>query len=65
MKKTMLRSKMMLNGDDGGDLAKALGISRSSLSAKMNAKSQFTQAEIYCIKNRYSLKSEEIDLIFF
>ena len=62
-----LKSKMALNGDNGGDLAKYLQISRTTLSAKMNETNgaEFTQNEICRIKEKYSLTSNEIDEIFF
>ena len=62
-----LKSKMALNGDNGGDLANYLGISRTTLSSKMNEtnNAEFTQGEIQKIKERYSLNSKEEDEIFF
>ena len=62
-----LKSKMALYGDTGGDLASYLDISRSTLSSKMNETNgaEFTQNEILKIKKRYSLKSKEVDEIFF
>lgn len=62
-----LKSKMALNGDNGGDLAKYLQISRTTLSAKMNETNgaEFTQNEICRIKEKYSLTSNEVDEIFF
>lgn len=62
-----LKSKMALYGDTGKELADFLNISRSTLSSKMNETNgaEFTQNEILKIKERYSLKSKEIDEIFF
>lgn len=62
-----LKSKMVLYGDNGGDLANYLNISRSTLSSKMNETngSEFTQGEIQKIKERYDLNSKEVDEIFF
>lgn len=62
-----LKSKMALYGDNGGDLATYLQISRTTLSSKMNEinGSEFTQNEILKIKEKYSLTSEEVDQIFF
>ena len=62
-----LKSKMALYGDNGGDLADYLGISRSTLSYKMNGTngSEFVQGEILKIKERYSLTGDEVDEIFF
>lgn len=57
---------MCLYGDTGGTLAEYLGITRATLSAKMNENNAvFTQKEILAIKERYSLSPEQIDLIFF
>lgn len=62
-----LRSKMALYGDNGGDLAEYLKISRTTLSSKMNETNgaEFTQGEIQKIKERYKLNSKEVDEIFF
>lgn len=60
-----LRAVMVLHGDTGTRLAAALGISRTALSMKMTGKSQFTQREIWKIKERYGLSAEDIDRIFF
>lgn len=67
MNKQLLESKMKLHGDTNISLAKAIGISPQSLSAKKNGThgKDFTQGEIIGIKNRYSLTSAEIDAIFF
>lgn len=62
-----LKSKMALYGDNGGDLAEYLSISRSTLSGKMNETNgaEFTQNEILKIKERYQLTGSEVDEIFF
>lgn len=65
MDKALLESKMKLYGDTGGSLADYLGISRSTLSAKINEKAEFTQREITMIKTRYELSADEVDGIFF
>lgn len=67
MNKNLLESKMKLFGDTGGSLAKALGISRSTFSTKLNESNgaEFTQGEIGIIKRRYGLSAKEIDIIFF
>lgn len=65
MNTKMLESKMALYGDNGGDLAQALGISRTALSYKKNGKAKFMQNEILTIKERYKLTAEELDEIFF
>ena len=61
----LLRSKMVLFGDTNESLADALNISRQSLSAKINNKSDFWQSEIKFIITRYELTPEEIEQIFF
>ena len=65
MNTNKLRSVMVLHGDNGVKLARALGISQNSLSKKMTGKSQFTQDEIWQIKERYGLTPVEVDEIFF
>ena len=66
MNKGALESKMKLFGDNQEDLAKALGLTRPSLNAKINSRNaSFTQQEISMIKIRYNLSASEIDLIFF
>lgn len=64
MNTNKLRSVMVLHGDNGVKLARALGISQNSLSKKMTGKSQFTQDEIWQIKERYGLTPVEVDEIF-
>lgn len=65
MNKPLLRAEMMKYGDSQKDLANALGISLSRLNLKINGGADFRQAEILFIKDRYKLKPEEIDAIFF
>lgn len=67
MNARLLESKMVLFGDTGGSLAEALGISRQQFSAKKNETNgaEFTQGEIKIIKERYGLKPQEVDDIFF
>lgn len=67
MNKNRLMSVMRLHGDTGKELAEYLGISRSTLSSKMNEThgAEFTQGEIKSIKEKYKLNAEDIDLIFF
>lgn len=63
----MLESVMKLNGDTGTSLASYLGIARSTFSAKINETNgaEFTQGEISKIKQKYSLRGEDIEKIFF
>lgn len=65
MNKSALRAKMIIYGDTGITLAKALDISETTLSAKLNGKAEFTRNEIAKIKSRYKLSAEEVDEIFF
>lgn len=65
MNPNKLKSVMVLHGDNGVKLAAALGISQQTLSAKITGKSQFTQEEIWRIKERYGLSAVDIDDIFF
>lgn len=61
-----LKVEMVRHEDNGETLAQALGISRQTLSRKMNdIDAEFTQKEIGIIKNRYSLSGDRIDEIFF
>lgn len=62
-----LWSKIKKIGDNQGTLAEAMGMTRATLSAKMNEKNKasFSQPEICFIKERYNLTPEEVDLIFF
>ncbi|WP_202620385.1 hypothetical protein [Emergencia sp. 1XD21-10] len=66
MNKNRLLSVMKLHGDTMGDVAKYLGIARSTLSSKVNEHgSEFSKSEIVKIKERYNLSADEVDLIFF
>lgn len=65
MNKTALRVKMLENNDTGITLSKFLDISKTTLSAKINGKAEFTRSEIAKIKSRYNLTADEVDNIFF
>ena len=65
MNKSALKAKMVINNDIGLTLAEALGITESTLSSKLNEKTEFTRSEIAKIKERYNLSAEDIDKIFF
>lgn len=67
MNARLLKSKMVLYGDTNVTLAKALGITHQRLSAKLNEweGAEFTQGEIFIIKDRYNLTPDDIDAIFF
>lgn len=55
------------NKDTQEKLARAIGLSRTRLSAKIHEHNgaSFTQPEIKAIKQRYNLDSDTINLIFF
>lgn len=65
--KNLLEAQMKAYSDNGATLAAALGIARSTLSAKLNEYNgaEFTNSEIALIKKRYSLSPDQIDRIFF
>ena len=67
MDKKLFRAVMTENGDNYSTLAKKLGITESTLSNKVNEKSNngFTQPEILKIKEFYNLDALQIDRIFF
>lgn len=52
-------------GDTQGELARILGVTESTLSWKINGRSEFKQSEIKAIADRYDLTGEEIKSIFF
>lgn len=62
-----LLSVIKAHGDRQEDLANAIGLSRTRLSAKIHSKdnASFNQPEIAAIKKRYHLTSEQVDSIFF
>lgn len=59
-----LRSKMVLHEDTIESLAKYLGISRQTLSGRMNGHTVFKSNEVMLIADRYNLGSEDIVNIF-
>lgn len=66
MNTTELRIEMLRHNDTGATLAEALGVTRQTLSRKMNCTdADFTQGEIATIKDRYQLSSERVSAIFF
>lgn len=67
MNTAMLKSKMVLFGDNNTTLGEALGIAYQTLSTKINNTNgaEFTQGEILTIKKRYKLTPDEVDEIFF
>lgn len=65
MNKRLLQSKMDDYGDNYASLAKAMGRSIQTFSAKMNNKSDWIQREIMFIQDRYNLTSDDVIEIFF
>ena len=65
MNANLLKAKMALHGDNGTDLAAALGISPSGVSNRLNGNQPFTLAEVQIIIERYNLTPEEVIAIFF
>lgn len=66
MNSVELRIEMLRHDDTGKTLAEALGITRTTLSAKTHSKNaEFTQKEIASIKERYNLTPERVNEIFF
>lgn len=53
--------------DNQADLAAAIGLSRTRLSAKIHSRNNasFTQPELVAIKKRYSLSDTQVAEIFF
>ena len=64
MNVNLLKSKMALKGEAQIDLANAMGITRASMSVKMNGKNPFKLDEIKFIAKRYDLTNDEIVEIF-
>lgn len=55
---------MKKNGDNGDTLAAALGISRTSLSMKINNKQDFKLSELRILAGRYKLTLEMANRLF-
>lgn len=61
----LLKSKMVLRGDNQVKLANELGITETSLSYKFSGKTPFKSSEMEKIIQRYQLSADEIKEIFF
>lgn len=61
----LLKSKMVLAGDNQKDLAEHLSLSENAMSFKMNGKAQFKADEIAKIVWKYDLTAQETHEIFF
>lgn len=65
MDMNLLRYFMGRHGDKQYDLAKALNLPQSALSARMNGKTDFRQTEMNIIRKRYGLDADNMQTIFF
>ena len=65
MNVNVLKSKMALYGDKLHDLGEYLGVTKSSISNKINGKVDFSRKDIQKIIERYNLTTEETNEIFF
>lgn len=67
MNKAEILTEMVRYGDSQSTLAKAMGLSRTRLNAKINERdgATFTQPEISFICLRYNLSAQRIKEIFF
>lgn len=67
MNTQLLKSYIVKHDRTQAMLAESMGISLSTLNAKINESvgREFNQAEISFIKNRYNLTAEEVIEIFF
>lgn len=63
--KRILKSHMAMKGMTNGVLAKHLGLSRQSVSYKINNRRDFKTREIEAIAKLLDLTAEDIMLIFF
>ena len=60
-----LYSKLVLKGDNWGDLARLLGISKQSMSLKKNGEYGWSQEQIKTVVDHYELTPQETLDIFF
>lgn len=63
--KNEFRSVIAKSGDTQGDVALAIGMSPTTLSAKLNGTLEFRRSEIELVALRYNLTAEDIRRIFF
>ena len=61
----MLFSKIVLKGENWGDLARLLGISKQALALKKNGDYSWSQKQIKTIVDHYELTPQETLSIFF
>lgn len=65
MNKTKFKIMLLEHHETQERLAKALGVTGTTLSYKVTGQSEFTQSEIRKIKERYNLTPDQVDKIFF
>lgn len=67
MNKKMFRSMMAMHGDTYSDLGEALGITKQTVSDKVNQRggAEFKQGEIQVIAKRYKMTPKLISECFF
>ena len=61
----LLRYHMGMHGDKQADLAKALHMPQSALSARMTGKTDFRRLEMDAICKRYGLTADDMLAVFF
>lgn len=61
----LLKSKIVLHGDNLTNLADHLKISRQTLTLKISGTNDFNQSEMKQIITKYGLTPEETNAIFF
>lgn len=65
MNKELFKYFQALNGDTGKSTAKALNITQTTLSSRLNgSRGDFTRAEITILKERWHLTDEQCSNIF-
>lgn len=65
MDKDLLKYRIAKYGETATELANAMGIHETTLSAKINGSAEFKQSEINFIVERYGLSSDDTMAIFF
>lgn len=65
LNKKRLKAAIMANDGNQATLAKAMDLSLSSLSLRINGHMEFTAGEVAFIRDRYKLTDAEVCQIFF
>ena len=60
-----LKAEIVRHAETSSILAEVLGVTKATLSNKLNGKVEFTQSEIGAIKEHYNLSAERVAEIFF